>query len=337
MILPFFLLLLLVNIHNTRNNNSTTHLTPIVGITHLTSIMGNTHSTPIVGITHSTSITGRYQRSNLMQTNFGGGPRPEIFSSYEGLEIDKPTNVADESELNEFANYVSSASKESMSRLIPPPLLRLMMQLGEVEMVNREVAWYSQENKEGKLREDFIKVGTNPNFVPIEDNTPGTYYEKDDKGVPKPLYKISQKMKRVYFPTVYYASQRGFIISCTRCYMQYGMAMEYYKNGMGDILGRRTLTKNNGEVAYRYFVRFYTVMSSFDNHSQRRNFNCSSDCMEGGLVQFELGAVILATFVGPRKKGYQVQHDGATWNNSLDFIRWITISDNHRKENIKSK
>jgi hypothetical protein len=66
------------------------------------------------------------------------------------MQIDNPTNVALESDLNEFAHYVSSASKASMSRVIPPPLFCLMMKLQDLKMAHREVAWHSQVNEEGK-------------------------------------------------------------------------------------------------------------------------------------------------------------------------------------------
>jgi hypothetical protein len=232
--------------------------------------------------------------------------------------------VALKSELNEFAYYVSSASKASMSRAIPPPLFHLMMKLKELKMVDQELTWHYEE---GKPRDDFIKFGTNSD-VTIGDFNPGTH---EVHGFDEPGCKVDMEGK-IYSPIVYYASKQGFIVSCHRRYLTHAEVYKHFLNGTGNILGKILITSPSFAVYYVYFVRNYKVMSNFSTFFQRRVFHGSSVQMEGGVVPLNLGSVILATLVSRRKKGYVVQHEGATWNNLLDLIRWITVSKKTQSE-----
>jgi hypothetical protein len=259
---------------------------------------------------------------------------------FSGTEIADPTNLAQECELQEFESLVCSANdpnEESLRRTISPPLVRLMQKKGLVKMVPHKLVLYAQTEGTTKDRGDnYVKFATNPNFVKTKSLKKG--YHKLS-GLAGDGYRISST-GQTYFPMVYYAWNGGLMIACSRRYMTYKKAKKHLDNGTGDILGwRRTYRGIKNPIAiYRYFVRRYKVMDNFNKLTQRRIFSGSDYHMVLGVdKKLDLAATILAIFVGPRPQGCYGQHDGATWHNHVDFLRWITISDNNRKVNQKLK
>jgi hypothetical protein len=283
-------------------------------------------------------MTTNYQRGDLLNTHIPEDRKGISFSSLEGSEIDNPTNVAEEIEFQEFVKGVSSAdnpNEQSMERMIPPPVFRLMLQKGDVKMIPHDFAQLSSwDRKEGKSEDDYVRFATNPNFVQMESMETG-YHPLP--GLAGDGYKISS-IGQITLPMVYYAWTGGFAISCTREWTFPGRAQNFLDTGTGDILGRRTIFAKNGTKIYRYFMRTYTIMDNFGKHNQRRSFAGAHYKMEPGLnVLRSLAATMLTAFEGERPKNYIAQHHAETWNNDPDKLDWFTISDNNKKENQKPK
>lgn len=202
-------------------------------------------------------------------------------------------------------------------------------------MVRHETEFWAQDGD--KPLKDCVRFAMNPNFVAIPDDFEfgSGYHCLDDKKGDG--YKITPQ-GQIFFPMVYYMSIDGFSISCTREYVSPGVAKQHLLAGTADILGRRVTVfgVKRRKREYRYFIRRYSVKSCKSNLQHgRRAFKGHNYKMENESRLLDLGAVVLTTFVGPRPKGFIVQHDGVVWDNALESLRWIPRRENYLKENCK--
>jgi hypothetical protein len=298
--------------------------------------------------------TMNYQPFDLLKKRyFVGGQPPVSYSSRGGVrcESDDPTNLAGDEEWNDFRIGWKSSDMTATIMLIRPPMFRRMMMTNELKMVPHEAFYQSQAWTKDKTTNTYYKkkppdechkFATNPNFVGIPDDFPVTdtaqYYElKDEDGVYRgDGYQVSKK-GHIFFPTVYYASTRGFTMGCHREYLTPETATAHLLNGTGDILGRRTIYREKRQCIfceYRYLVRTYNITFSFDSDDYRRYFT-GSDCnMESGACNAALSVIILTALEGPRPKGCIAHHEGESWDNDRKKLAWITVGENHMKVNL---
>jgi len=208
-----------------------------------------------------------------------------------------------------------------------------------IKMVPHEIEYLSHAGD--KPRNECFRVATNPNFVSIPDDfvNGSGYHQLDDKG---DGYRILENGV-ILFPVVYYiCAEGGFAISCRREYLYPDKALVHLMDGTADILGRRTWLVKNGKKGFfnktRYFVRHYYIQSSTKRRDnlKRRFFANHYDMTKAQFTGY-LAPVILATFIGPRPKGFIAQHDGEAWENMLECLRWIPSRENSLKENRDPK
>jgi hypothetical protein len=207
------------------------------------------------------------------------------------------------------------------------PLFRLMEEKGVIVMVPYDAEFLAQYG--GKSRDECKHFAQNPNFVSIpEDDLGPGYHALDNQG---DGFKVSGQGV-LFLPRVYYVTHGGIVISCVRVYVKPEIAKEHLLAGTADILGRRVVGGKKKE--YRYLIRTYTIMSCQAHKRNRRRSFEGSDClMDRQQAILDLGAIVLTTLVGPRPKGFVVQHDEECWNNAIDCIRWFSHRQNNLKEN----
>lgn len=279
----------------------------------------------------------QYQQLSLLQTNFGNkrNKTQKVNSSLGGTPLDDPKSVATQEEYDDFNLRISTlvTDGESMATPLDPPIFRFMQQKGDIAKVPHEAHFLAQDGSKG--RGQCFRFAQNADFVSIPDDYEfgSGYHAIDDQG---DGYKISNSGE-IQFPVVYYVHKGGFVISCQRFYRKPKAAKGHVVAGTADILGRRTSKKRcrGGSNEYRYFVRTYQIHGSGKHViSQRRSFYGANHAMDGSNIDIELGAIMLTSFVGPRPKGFIVQHDDECWNNALECIRWIPRRENYIKENL---
>ncbi len=256
-----------------------------------------------------------------------------------GVEIANPNHVATQKEFDDFNLKISQAKGQSMNEVpLTPPLFRFMEQKGLVGKVPFDAKFLAQDTRQGfKTREECHRFAQNPNFVVMDELTPGYHAivgKHEGDGYEGDGYRVSAKGK-IYFPVVYYVTTSGAQIICTRMYVTPKLARKHLQAGTADILGRRAKKEKREKFLYRYFIRTYTVASCKpDQVNNRSTFSAADYKMEGRATRIGLGGIVLTTFVGPRPEGHIVQHDDECYNNALECIRWIPFNENYLKENL---
>jgi len=231
---------------------------------------------------------------------------------------------------------------------ITPPIVRYLLNNGSLKMVPREIDWYTicrdvtlnHEFDVAKPRTQYLRVGTNPNFFPLDGIKTNGIHGSADNGT---NYTISGG--RICYPTVYYASEDGFIVSCRRGWAHCSPAKKDLLDGTGDILARRSKPRRAkiGDKTYdtfhhEYLVRKYRVLKTTLDHITGYRRVCLSDECCGCVAKYmSQAAIILTIFMGPRPDNNIPQHDGEVWDDSLEMLRWITNEDNRLKENLDPK
>jgi hypothetical protein len=198
----------------------------------------------------------RYQSLTLLNTPYG---HKNPANAQLLVELDVPTAVASNEEYETFQRSASptGSNGEHIEIAITPPIFRKMQQKGLVKMVPHEIEYLSMckdkrnaDYDSNKPRENYIRVGTNPNFVTLEDSDDYLLNGYHALGPNGDDYRVS-KMKQVFFPVNYYSQLDGYMISCKRAMVSNkGLVKSHIYNGTGDILGRRSIKKSNG--AYKH-------------------------------------------------------------------------------------
>ena len=278
---------------------------------------------PIVG-------AASYQPKILLDSR--RGLVQNVTQSRGGVEIATPNHVRTQEEFDNFNLQLSATAAKGGSMKndgveMTPPLFCFMQQKGEICKVPYEAEFLAQY--EDKKRDKCKCFAQNPNFVSIpEDKLDPGYHKIDDQG---DGYRVING--NIYFPRVYYVTTGGFVILCARTYVSPKFAKQHLLAGTADILGCRRI--GGTRKKYSYLIRTYTIASTKpDCHYEKRYFY-GSDCkMEGRHATIDLASLVLTTFVGPCPKGHIAQHDDESWNNAIEFLRWIPCCENYWKENL---
>jgi hypothetical protein len=207
----------------------------------------------------------RYQSRTLLNTPWG---HKNPANAHLLVELDIPTAVASNEEYEVFQRSASptGSNGENIEIAITPPIFCKMQQKGLVKMVPHEIEYLSMckdkrnaDYDSNKPRENYVRVGTNPNFVTLEDSDDYLSHGYHTLGPNGDGYRVFKK--QVYFPVNYYSQADGCMISCKREMMSNkGLVKSYIDNGTGDIIGHRSVKKSSGAYKHSWMVRTYKVL-----------------------------------------------------------------------------
>jgi hypothetical protein len=262
-----------------------------------------------------------------------------------GVVIDNPTAAASDEELLAFQRKIGPSILDGTNFEcdINPPIFRKLLQLGRLKKVPREILYLTKDQTSSdydpsKARENYVRVSQCTDFVPMTDLSDG-YHRQDDQGGG---YRITRGW--INFPVCYYASDDGVVIAVQIQQFTRDNAERHVHQGTADIIGKRTFeygAPNNGgkkRTKAQYFGRVIRVKAAGRARHGYRIVGLSDESItDGASDKIPVISLVLGTFVSPRPFGFIGQHDGEQWDNSLHLVRWLSRSENNRKENRDPK